>query len=166
MEVVWQGSGIFDHVVLELSIYSSASSPSAAIWLAFWNSDHMVLKLSIRTSASPRRQRSYWGVRVTQDAYFSLLIHAKRLLLVTFCDMTPGNQASFRTHARTDGTTHGWTDRRGSRNSYLDYLTLEWLVFMRSKSMNLTMWKRKKIFSYLGRYIALLGFSIQNFCLP
>ena len=44
----------------------------------------MVLKSSIRTSASPRGQQSHWGVRVTQDAYFSLLIHTKQLLLVTF----------------------------------------------------------------------------------
>ena len=50
----------------------------------------MVLKLSIRTSASPRQQRSDRGLRVTQDAYFSLLIHSKQLLLVTFCDTNAG----------------------------------------------------------------------------
>ena len=55
-----------------------------------------------------------------QDAYFSLLMHAKQLLLVTFCDMTPGIEASFRNHSRTEPRTDGWTDRRGSRNSYLD----------------------------------------------
>ena len=57
-----------------------------AVWLGLWNSDHAVLKFIIRTSASPRRQRSYWGLRVTKDAYFSLLTCTKQLLLVTFCD--------------------------------------------------------------------------------
>ena len=66
----------------------------------------------------PRRKRSDWGLRVTQDAYFSLLSHTKQLLLVTFSDTTAGIGASFRTDARTDGS--GRTDRRGSRNSYLD----------------------------------------------
>ena len=82
----------------------------------------MVLKSSIRTSASPRQQRSDWGLRVTQDAYFSLLSHTKQLLLVTFSDTTAGIGASFRTDARTaaDGGG-GRTDRCGSRNSYLDY---------------------------------------------
>ena len=65
----------------------------------------MVSKLSIRTSASPRWLQSHWGLRVTQDAYFSLLTHAKQLLLVTFCKNTAGNGASFRTHGRTDGWT-------------------------------------------------------------
>ena len=87
----------------------------------------MVLKSSISTSASPWRQWSHWGLRVTQNAYFSLLTHTKQLLLVTFCDTTAGNSVSFRTHRRTnertDGQTDaGWTDRRGSRNSYLDGL--------------------------------------------
>ena len=87
----------------------------------------MVLKLSICTSASPRWQLSHWGLRVTQDAYFSLLTHAKQLLLVTFCKNTAGNGANFWTHGqqmdgRTDGgRTDGRTDRRGSRNSYLDF---------------------------------------------
>ena len=84
----------------------------------------MVLKLIIRTSASPRQQRSNWGVRVIQNAYFSLLSHTKQLFLVTFCDKTAENLASFRTHKRTDGRTDGWTDRRGSRNSYLDVLLI------------------------------------------
>ena len=44
------------------------------------------------------------------------MTHTNQLLLVTFCHTTAGNGASFRTH----GMTHGWTDRRGSRNSYLD----------------------------------------------
>ncbi len=71
----------------------------------------MVLKLSISTSASPRRQRSDWGLRVTQDAYFSLLSHTKQLLLVTFSDTTAGIGASFRTDARTHAhPAEGQTD--------------------------------------------------------
>ena len=47
------------------------------------------------------------------------MIHTKQLLLVTFCQPTAGIGVSFRTDAqRTDGG--GRTDRRGSRNSYLD----------------------------------------------
>ena len=59
---------------------------------------------------------SYWGVRVTKNAYFSLLIHAKQLLSVTFCDKTAGIRPSFRTHTRRRRyrCTHRWTDRRGS----------------------------------------------------
>ena len=58
----------------------------------------MVLKSSIRTLASPWRQRSYLGLRVTQeDAYFSLMTHIKQLLLVTFCDMSAGSGVSFQT---------------------------------------------------------------------
>ena len=84
----------------------------------------MVLKLSIRTLALPRWRQSHWDLRVTQDAYFSLLTHAKQLLLVTFCKNAARNGASFRTHGRrtVDGwQTDGRTDRPGSRNSYLDF---------------------------------------------
>ena len=82
----------------------------------------MVLKSSIHTSASPRRQRSDWGLRVTKNEYFSIMTHAKQLLLVTFSYTPAGIGVSFRTHARTeDGRTDGRTDRRGSRNSYLDF---------------------------------------------
>ena len=64
----------------------------------------MVLKLTIRTSASPQRQGSDWGLRVTQNAYFSLMTHTKQLLLVTFCCTTAGIEVSFRTDGRkTDG---------------------------------------------------------------
>ena len=46
------------------------------------------------------------------------MTHTKQLLLVTFCNTTEGIRANFRTHAQTaDG---GRTERRGSRNSYLD----------------------------------------------
>ena len=62
---------------------------------------------------------------MTQDAYFLLLTHTKQLLLVTFCDTLAGIEVRFertepdgRTEPRNHGT--GWTDRRGSRNSYLD----------------------------------------------
>ena len=67
----------------------------------------------------------HWGLRVTQDAYFSLMTHTKQLLLVTFCYTAAGIGASFRTHGRRtedggrrteDGgrRTDGRTDRRGS----------------------------------------------------
>ena len=82
----------------------------------------MVLKSSIHTSASPWWQQSHWGLRVTQDADFSLLTHNKHFLLVTFCDTLEGIEVSFRRDGNTDGTGTGtgWTDKRGSRNSYLD----------------------------------------------
>ena len=48
------------------------------------------------------------GLRVTQNAYFSLLTHTKKLSLVTFCDTIVGIGASFWTHGWTD--TEGWTD--------------------------------------------------------
>ena len=81
----------------------------------------MVLKSSICTLASPGQQRSDWGLRVTQNEYSSLIAHTKQLLLVTFCDTTAGIGDSFRTHGHTNTRTHGgWTDRRGSQNSYLD----------------------------------------------
>jgi len=65
---------------------------------------------------------------VTKDAYFSLLTRTKQLLLVTFCVTLAGIEVSFwadgtgRTDGRTNGRTNaGWTDKRGSRNSYLDF---------------------------------------------
>ena len=70
----------------------------------------MILKLIIRSLALPRRQQPDLGLRVAQDAYFSLMTHTKQLLLVTFCDNTAGNGAFFRTHGRTDGRNHGRTD--------------------------------------------------------
>ena len=69
--------------------------------------------------ASPRQQRSDWGLRVTQNAHFSLMMHTKQLLLLTFCYTTAGIGATFRTHGRRTANG-GRTDRRGSRNSYLD----------------------------------------------
>ena len=58
------------------------------------------------------------GLKATQNSYFSLLTLTKQLLLVTFYHTTAENGANFRTHERTE--TDGWTDKRGSRNSYLD----------------------------------------------
>ena len=46
------------------------------------------------------------GLRVTQNAYFSLLTHTKKLLLVTFCDPTAETKVSF----WTDG---GLTEAEG-----------------------------------------------------
>ena len=109
---VWLGFWNSDYMVLKLSIRSLALSRWVAVWLAFWNSDHVVLKLSIRASASPRQQRSHLGLRVTQDAYFSLSKHTKQLLLVTFCETPAGIEVSFRTDGngngrkRTDGQTN------------------------------------------------------------
>ena len=52
------------------------------------------------------------------------MTHTKQLLLVTFCNTTAGNGASFLKHRQTDERrTDGRTDRRGSRNSYLDLIT-------------------------------------------
>ena len=44
------------------------------------------------------------SLRVTQNAYLSLLTHAKQLLLVTFCDLTAGI-------LKRDGLT--WTPPKG-----------------------------------------------------
>ena len=71
----------------------------------------MVLKSSIHTWALPWWQWSDWGLRVTQNAYFSLITHTKQLLLVTFCDNTAGIRVIFRTHGRKHGRTEeGQTD--------------------------------------------------------
>ena len=109
---VWLGFWNCDLVVLELRILSLTLPCWVAVWLAFWNSDHAVLELSIRTSASPRWQGFHWGLRVTQDAYFSLMTHTKQLLLVTFCDTTAGILVIFRTDGRTHvkRTAEGQTD--------------------------------------------------------
>ena len=71
----------------------------------------MVLKLNIRTLASPRQQRSDWGLRVTLNAYFSLIAHTKQLLLVTFCDITAGIEANLLdTNTLTQAGQEGQTD--------------------------------------------------------
>ena len=52
------------------------------------------------------------GLRVTQNAYFSLLTLTKKLLLATFCHPTAETGVNFRTHGRTDArrTEEGQTD--------------------------------------------------------
>ena len=73
----------------------------------------MVLKSSTCTSASPQWQGPDLGLRVTQNAYFSLMAHTKHLLLVTICCTTAGIEVSFRTDGgrKTDGgRTEGQTD--------------------------------------------------------
>ena len=42
------------------------------------------------------------GLRVTHNAYFLLLTHTKKLLLVTYYDPTAETGVSFRTHIRTE----------------------------------------------------------------
>ena len=70
----------------------------------------MVLKSSIRTLALPWCQQSDWGLRLTQNAYFSLMTRTKELSLVTFCYTTAGIGASFRTHGRQRMAAEGQTD--------------------------------------------------------
>ena len=50
------------------------------------------------------------------------LTHTKQLLLVISCDTLAGIEVSFLADGtgRTEPRTDGWTDKRGSRNSYLD----------------------------------------------
>ena len=50
------------------------------------------------------------GTGWTKNAYCSLLTHTKQLLLLTFCQTTARNGASFRTHRGNDGMTDGQTD--------------------------------------------------------
>ena len=50
------------------------------------------------------------GLKVTQNAYFSLLTHTKKLLLVTLCDTTAEIEVIFG-HMEPDGQTDGQTDR-------------------------------------------------------
>ena len=77
----------------------------------------MVLKSNIHTLALPGRQQSDWGLRVTQNAYFSLITHSKQLLSVTFFDTNAGIGVIFQTHIQTHGQrrtdggqTEGQTD--------------------------------------------------------
>ena len=69
--------------------------------------------------ASPRQQQSHWGLRVTQDAYFSLLTHTKQLLLVTFCDTLAGIEVSF----WADGTGTGRTEPEPDGRNGMDRQT-------------------------------------------
>ena len=59
------------------------------------------------------------SLRVTQNAYFSPLTHAKQLLSVTFCDINAGILTSFeltetQAHGWKEGSGGRWTDRHGS----------------------------------------------------
>ena len=63
---------------------------------------------------------------MTQNAYFSLVVHTKQLLLGKFCATAAGT--SIWTHGWTHGGGGGRKDRRGSRNSYLDE-TAAWHVY-------------------------------------
>ena len=70
--------------------------------------------MSIRTSATPQWQGSDWGLRVTRNAYFSLMTHTTQLLLMTFCETTAEIEVSFRTDGRAeDGRTDRRTDGHG-----------------------------------------------------
>ena len=57
------------------------------------------------------------GLRVTQNAYFSLIRHTKQLLSVTFCDATAGIGISKVRQTADDRWT---TDRLEGWKSYLD----------------------------------------------
>ena len=76
-----------------------------------------------------------------QNAYFSLLTHTKQLLLVKFGDKLAGIEVSFWTDGTEigTGTTDGWTDKRGSRYSYLD-------VKIHSFLQEMTLLKKKYLY--------------------
>ena len=59
-------------------------------------------------------------LKVTQNAYFSLIKHTKQLLLVIFCYTTAGIGASFQTDARTNARTHTRTDGRTEAEGQTD----------------------------------------------
>ena len=50
------------------------------------------------------------GLRLTQNAYFSLLTHTKQLLLLVFCDLTAENGPNFRTQRQKEERTDEQTD--------------------------------------------------------
>ena len=50
-----------DHVVLKLSISSSASPHSVAFWLGLWKSNYVVLRLSIPSFSMSRSAAVWWG---------------------------------------------------------------------------------------------------------
>ena len=69
------------------------------------------------------------GLRVTHNAYFSLLTHTKKLLLVTFCDPTAKTGVTFWTHTRTE-RNHEQTGARKGWNSSLDsnHMLSPWIL--------------------------------------
>ena len=62
------------------------------------------------------------GLKVTQNAYFSFLTHTKQLLLVTFCDTTAGNRASFGTHKQTNVRTNNQTEPDGQTDMQVEMI--------------------------------------------
>ena len=55
------------------------------------------------------------GLRLTNNAYFSLFSHTKTLLLVPFCDTTAETDVSVRTHGRMERT-----ERNGRKDGQTD----------------------------------------------
>ena len=67
------------------------------------------------------------------DCYFSLQTHTKQVLLVTFCDITAGIGASFRTH------THGHTDMEVEVVIYISMIARpRFFAIFASKSSSVT----------------------------
>ena len=99
------------------------------------------------------------GLRVTLNAYYSLMTHTKQLLLVTFCDATAGIQASFRTHGRTED---GRTDRRGSRNSYLDWLEIKSKALKQALGSWIELWVLNWVLYFWPRFIIWLESNSQG----
>ena len=99
-------------------------------------------------------------LRVTQNAYFSLITHIKQLLLVTFSDTTAGIGASFRTDARRRTDGGGRTDRCGSQNSYLDKWF--WLQIFRISSKNETLSTRTRVMASRSSNKIFLEFQKSN----
>ena len=64
-------------------------------------------------------------LNVTKNAYISLLMHTKQLLLVTFCRATAGNGASFQTHGRTNERANERMDRQTWKLKLLLRLLIE-----------------------------------------
>ena len=95
---LWEG----DETLKRVSIYIT--------WL------HFNPYFNIRSSVSPLLMdpRGLW---LTQSTYFSLLAHAKQLLLVTLSDATAGIGKN---GSVTYIQAHRWTDRREVWNSFLD----------------------------------------------
>ena len=62
------------------------------------------------------------SLRLTQNAYFSLLAHTKKLLLMTFCDQTAGIESVTGQDDNYNATADaGRTKRREYWNSYVDF---------------------------------------------
>ena len=99
------------------------------------------------------------GLRVTQNANFSLWTHIKKLLLVTFCGPTAKTGVNFRTHGRK---RNGWTDRRDSWNSYLDEFR-EWFLFPSQNKSTVLNEMVKGTYLYFWPYFTLVSRSAFHF---